>query len=218
MHQETRTSLTQMMSQIFLRSFQHVLTYHNIHLPQLPRLLVLNSNLTLQTPHPALHPLQTPNATVHPNLIPQTPYVFLHQHLPLRSSYLMINYILINRTQSLCKNWPMLKATILTIPNSTPKCHYCTDKEDLQAPQYTMNCQDAAVSYVFLKPMNVWLSVHVLIIHLAAVRNPELDEKALKYGNACNGVLRAAACSYQEQLLRRDCITGKRLFPFVEDY
>ena len=46
------------------------------------------------------------------------------------------------------------------------------------------------------------------------VDQPQLNQLALKYGNACNGVLRAAACSYQEQVMRRDCLTGKRLFPF----
>ena len=38
-----------------------------------------------------------------------------------------------------------------------------------------------------------------------------LDEVAMKYGNACNGILRSVACAYQEVILKRSCITGKRI-------
>jgi len=36
-------------------------------------------------------------------------------------------------------------------------------------------------------------------------------ENGLRYGNACNGVLRATACAYQQIILGRDCITGQKL-------
>ena len=36
--------------------------------------------------------------------------------------------------------------------------------------------------------------------------NPdELNALALRYGNACNGVLRATACIYQQVILGQDC-------------
>ena len=36
--------------------------------------------------------------------------------------------------------------------------------------------------------------------------NPnELNALALRYGNACNGVLRASACVYQQVILEQEC-------------
>ena len=43
------------------------------------------------------------------------------------------------------------------------------------------------------------------------VEDPKISELALQYGNACNSFLRSAACSYQAQILQRDCTTGDEL-------
>ena len=37
----------------------------------------------------------------------------------------------------------------------------------------------------------------------------ELNALALRYGNACNGVLRASACIYQQVILEQDCRGSK---------
>lgn len=51
---------------------------------------------------------------------------------------------------------------------------------------------------------NGYISLHVFVLFSVA-------EYALKYGNACNSVLRVAACTYQERVMKRDCETGKMI-------
>ena len=72
-----------------------------------------------------------------------------------------------------------------------------------------LTCLPACLLFSITFSLSLSLSLSLSPFSLSPDR--ALDEVAMKYGNACNGILRSVACAYQEVILKRSCITGERI-------
>ena len=62
-------------------------------------------------------------------------------------------------------------------------------------------------TFQFVVCLNMVLTNYVIGIVVILFIPPDEETKlALTYGNACNGILRAVACTYQNVILQRSCI------------
>ena len=80
-------------------------------------------------------------------------------------------------------------------------------------PAFLLVCLPACLPACLLFSITFSLSLSLSLSPSPFSLSPDhaLDEVAMKYGNACNGILRSVACAYQEVILKRSCITGERI-------